>query len=482
MRRTFSVSGQPSRAPAHLIHRFLSRNTQWGRADSPPMPPTSAAVGHLQHLADEPLDAFLRWSSQYGDYVALQGMGDDFLLVIAPEGIQRVLQANAKNYDKGTPSYDKMRLLFRRGLVTNEGASWLAQRRIIQPAFHRARIAALVSTMAAATAAALDRMESAAARGLTVDARSAMASLALRITSETLLGRDLSGESDAVAAALSFLSHNVEARITRLIDLPLWVPSPENMRFNREVAKVDRLLRDVIAERRRGGSSHNDLLAMLLDARDEDTGAAMSDDQLRDEAVTIFVGGHETTSSALAWALHLLAAHPEAMRSLRREVDTVLGGRQPTADDLATLPYTRWTVQETMRLYPPSWLLERRALERDVIGGYTVEPGTQIFVSQWATHRSERHWERPDAFDPERFSPARSDGRHPYAYFPFGAGPRQCIGNVFAMSEAMLVLAMFVQRFTHESAGGTPVWPDIAITLQPAPGVPLTLTRRGGAF
>ena len=278
--------------------------------------------------------------------------------------------------------------------------------------------------------------------------------------------------------ALTFLTYNTNERIVRMIDVPLSIPTPENKRYRAAVKAVDDVLAGLLAERRRATDKHNDLLQMLLDARDEETGEAMTDAQLRDEAVTIFAAGHETTSNALSWTILLLARHADVARKLFDEVDRVLAGRAPTVADLAALPYTRWVVQESMRLYPPAWVMGRYALGDDEICGYRVRAGTQVLVSPWTTHRHPRYWDDPEAFDPERFSPARAEGRHPFAYFPFGGGPRICIGNAFAMMEAQLILAMISQRFRLELAPGARVEPERGITLRPAPSVPVYLRPR----
>ncbi len=460
---------------ARLVARMVRPPPVDSRAA--PTPPAHPILGHSRVMAETVLETFPRWAAEYGDAVSMRIPGAAFMAVFSPEGIKHVLQTNAKGYSKQTRGYDKMRLFLGNGLVTSEGDFWKRQRRIAAPAFHRQRIEGFADTMVQATADMLDRWAQRATSS-PLDVDRAMMKLTMRIASETLLGRDLSGEADAVGDALTFLTLNTNARIVRLLDVPLSVPTPENKRFLRETRVLDDLLNKVIAERRRDPAEHNDLLSMLLAARDEETGEAMTDAQLRDEAVTIFAAGHETTSNALSWTLLLLARHPDVAKRLYDEVDRVLGVRAPSVADLASLPFTKCVIQESMRLYPPAWIMGRCALEDDVICGYHVAKGTQVLLSPWATHRHPRHWEDPEAFDPDRFTPARSEGRAQYAYFPFGGGPRICIGNAFAMMEAQLILAMVSQRYRLELAPGARVEPERGITLRPAPSLPMYLRLR----
>ena len=459
--------------------RALTRSLRPRQTDprAPPMPQGEALLGHSRVLGETFLETFPRWAAEYGDAVSLRVPGIDFVGVFSPDGVRHVLQTNAKNYSKATRGYDKMRLFLGNGLVTSEGDFWKRQRRIAAPAFHRQRIEGFAASMVRATADMLDRW-SAMPTTVPFDVDRAMMSLTMRIASETLLGKDLSGEADAVGEALTFLTYNTNQRIVRLLDLPLSVPTPENKRFLRAVKVVDDVLAGLLAERRASTEKHNDLLGMLLDARDEETGEAMTDAQLRDEAVTVFAAGHETTSNALSWTILLLARHAGVARKLYEEVDRVLAGRAPTVADLASLPYTKWVIQESMRLYPPAWVMGRYALQDDEVCGYRVRAGTQVLLSPWTTHRHPRYWDDPEAFDPERFSPAQSEGRHAFAYFPFGGGPRICIGNAFAMMEAQLILAMISQRFRLELAPGAHVEPERGITLRPAPALPVYLRAR----
>lgn len=457
--------------------RAFARTLRDGLDDprEPPMPSGEGPLGHARILRDDILGAFPRWAAEYGDAVSLRLPGLPCVAVFSAEAVRHVLQANAKNYSKRTRATAKMSLFLGKGLVTSDGELWRRQRRIAAPAFHKQRIEGFAGTMVRATSEMLDRWTG--ARGV-VDVDRAMMALTMRIASETLLGRDLSGDADAVGEALGFLTVNTNRRITRLVDLPLAVPTPENLRYRRAVKVVDDLLIGLVAERRKRPTEAHDLLGMLLDARDDETGEGMSDAQLRDEAITIFAAGHETTSNALSWTFLLLARHPEIAARLHDEVDVVLGGRAPTVADLAALPLCKRVLHESMRLYPPAWITDRRAEGDDEICGYHVRAGTRIFLSPWATHRHPRYWDDPEVFDPDRFTPARSEGRPAFAYFPFGGGPRICIGNGFAMMEAQIILAMVSQRFRLELAPGAAVVPERGITLRPAPALPMVLRAR----
>jgi len=445
---------------------------------APPTPPGHPVWGHARIMQTGPLDYFTRWGVEFGDAVSLRLPAGRFALVLHPEGVRHVLQANAKSYSKQTRGYDKMRLFLGNGLVTSEGEFWRRQRRIAAPAFHRQRIEGFATTMTRATGAMLDRWDARREPQRALDVDREMMTLTMRIASETLLGEDLSGDADTVGEALSFLTLNTNERIVRIVDLPLTIPTPENRRYLQAVATVDAVLARLLKARRTEPGAHHDLLAMLLEAKDEETGASMTDEQLRDEALTIFAAGHETTSNALSWTFLLLARHPEVAARLYAEVDAVLGGRTPTLADLPALPLTKQIVQESMRLYPPAWIIGRRAEVDDTVCGYHIAAGTQVLVSPWATHRQPRWWDDPEAFDPDRFSPARSEGRPTFAYFPFGGGPRVCIGNTFAMMEAQLLLAQISQRYRLELAPGTHVEPERGITLRPGPSLPMHLRPR----
>jgi cytochrome P450 len=349
-----------------------------------------------------------------------------------------------------------MRLVLGNGLLTSEGDFWKRQRRIANPSFHRQRIAAFAETMARAAA---DMVESWRGRA-ELDVSQEMMHVTLRIVSETMLSRPVTREADDVGAALSEVLEHLIYRIQTPWSMPEAVPTPGNLRFRRARARLDAVVGAVIEERRRAGDERGDLLGMLMSARD-DEGRGMDDRQLRDEVMTIFLAGHETTSVALSWTLYLLALHPAWDARLRAEV-AEMGSRAPLLSRV---------LQESMRLFPPAWMLSREAIADDLLCGHTVRAGDFVFVSPYLTHRRADLWPDPEAFDPDRFTEARSAGRHHFAYFPFGAGQRKCIGDQFALMEAQIVLATLLHRVRFTLDHNHAVVPDPLVTLRPKNGI-----------
>ncbi len=387
-------------------------------------------------------------------------------LISSPAGVNHILAENNKNYGKQTRGYASLRYVLGNGLLTSEGDFWKRQRRIAQPAFHRSRIASFAQTMVRAASDAAARLE--ARKGEVIDVHEEMMRLTLRIVGETLLGHDPSEEASEVGSALSFLISMVAERTSRLLFFgrPI-LPTPENFRILRSLKTLTDVVERIIAERRK--KPGDDLLSMLMEAKDETTGESMDDRQLRDEAMTVFLAGHETTANALTWTFLLLSRYPAALRELRAELATVLGGRAPAMEDLPKLRFNRMVIEESMRLYPPAWIIARSANGADEIGGYEIPAGSIVFVSPWIVHRHPKLWDDPEGFDPHRFSSEKALPKG--AYFPFGGGPRLCIGNSFAMMEAELVLATLAQRVKFELQPGHRVVPDPGITLRPRYGM-----------
>jgi cytochrome P450 len=348
----------------------------------------------------------------------------------------------------------------------------------MQPAFHRQRIAAFGELMTDATLKMLDRWEP----STPVDVAARMTRLTLDIATGALFHAHVGEEPETIARAVTTLLQEVNYRFEVPFYPPLGVPTPRNRRLRAAVRALDRAMYSIIEDHRRAGEGEGDLLSLLMEARDEETGQAMSDRQLRDEVITLFIAGHETTANALAWTFYLLAKHPQAEERLRDELDGVLGtggDRQPpTVADLPRLPYARIVVEEAMRLYPPAWITDRQALAEDEIRGHRIPKGAHIVISPYVTHRLPDLWEDPETFDPERFSPERSAGRARYAYFPFGGGPRQCIGKGMALVEAQLILATVAHRYRLRLASDRPVEPEALVTLRPRDGLPMVVEPR----
>jgi cytochrome P450 len=304
-----------------------------------------------------------------------------------------------------------------------------------------------------------------------------MMKLTLSIVCKTLFDADVTGAAERVGVLLTEVLEESNEKINSPFELPDWIPSPKRNHRKAVLAELDGIIQGFIDDRKRSGEDKGDLLSMLLEARDEDNNG-MDAKQLRDEAMTLFIAGHETTAMALAWAWYLLTTHPETMKKLQQEVDTVLQGRTPTLQDLANLPYTDMVLKETLRLYPPASGVTRQAIEDVQIGGYTVKKDVMISVSSFAMHRSPRYFENPDAFDPERFSKENESKIPRYAYLPFGGGPRVCIGNMFAIMEARLILAAVVQRYDLTLEAGQDVTMQQLLTIRPKNGIRMKLKAR----
>ena len=416
---------------------------------------------------------------ELGDVVRFRLFTRDLVLVAHPNDVGWVLQEHTGNYNKQTRGFEVLRAFLRKGLLTSEGDHWLRQRRIAQPAFHRDRIAGFGGTMTHAAGEMVGRWLGASAPDV-VDVTAEMMRLTLRIVGEALLSTDVSHEADRVGQALNITLRQANDAIGRIVPLPEWWPSPARRRVRAAMRTLDEVIFEIIAARRAGDSDPDDLLSMLMHARDEDTGEGMSDAQLRDEVMTVFLAGQETTAIALGWTWYLLSHHDAVRQRLHTEVDA-LGGRTPTVADLPRLGYVERVVKESMRLYPPAWVISRCAVEDDIIGGCRIPAGAIVLVSPYVTHRHPQFWANPGEFDPDRFETARQADRPPFAYFPFGGGPRQCIGNSFAMMELVLVVTTIAQRCELDLPAGEPVRTSPSITLRAATPITMRVSRRGPA-
>lgn len=429
----------------------------------------------------DPLRSVLEMTHRYGDVVRLHFLFWDSYLVNHPDGIKHVLQENQRNYTKDIYWLRFLRELLGQGLLTSDGESWLHQRRLMQPAFHRKRLAAFGTLMTGDTFAMLERWQRFAERDQPLDVADEMTRLTLRIVGQALFNTDLSNEADIVGQVFM----TVRTQLLKYISapyLPLGVPTPRNRRMQAAFRMLDMVVRDIIHQHRNlptdTNSDAGDLLSMLLLARDEETGQSMNDQQVRDEVMTLLLAGHETTSTALAWNWYFLSQHPEIERRLHAELDTVLAGQVPTVELLPDLPYTHMVLEEVLRLYPSTFGLGRKAVAADEIGGYCIPANSMILLCPYTTHRHPAFWEHPEVFDPERFTAEREASRPHYAYFPFGGGPRMCIGNNFALMEMQLILATVAQRYQLRLVPGHPVEPELSLTLRPRYGLPMILLRR----
>jgi cytochrome P450 len=430
----------------------------------------------LPAVRRDPTRVFLDCARRFGDVVHLKIGPRHGFLINDPADIRHVLQDNARNYQK-SPLYNKLRIFLGNGLLTSEGEFWLRQRRIAQPAFHRDRVAELASLMAALARLTASRWQAIAASRQPVDVVDEMMRLTRTIVLRTLLGADLGPYTVRIDEAWTLINEYIGESFWSL-SLTDWMPTSKKRRFDQARAVLRAAVDHVIQERRHGGVERPDLLSMLMAARDEESGEAMTDEQLRVEVVTFLLAGQETTALALTWTWYLLSQHLHAQRRLEDEIDSVLDGHPPGYRDLAHLHYTRMVIDEAMRLYPPAWGFSRQALADDTVGGYRLPRGWLAFVIPYVLHRHPALWEEPETFDPERFSAERSAERPKFAYLPFGAGPRQCIGNQFALIEAHLIVATLAQRYRLHLVPGQNVEPWPLITLRPRFGMRMTIESR----
>ncbi|CAA9435812.1 MAG: Cytochrome P450 [uncultured Rubrobacteraceae bacterium] len=425
-------------------------------------------VGNLPQFQRDPLATLIKAAREGGDVVSIDLASQRYYLLSNPDHVRHVLQDNNKNYVKG---YGKVRVLLGNGLVLSEGSFWRRQRRLMQPAFHRRRLAGFAEAMTGETTRMLDGWEARASGGRPLDVAMEMTLLTQRIIVKTMFGADIGAEGERIARAFETALAGIDTRFVT----PLWMtrlPLPANRRFEKALQTIDDAVHRIIRERRQSGrEGGDDLLSMLMQARDEETGETMSDRQIRDEVTTIYLAGHETTAVTLAWAWYLLSKSPEVTRRVREEVSRVLGERTPGIEDLPNLTYTKMVLDETLRLYPAAWMISRTAVEEDEIGGYRIPAGRTLFLSPYVTHRRTDLWPNPEGFDPERFAPPDGNGRPRFAYYPFGGGPRLCIGNNFALMEATLVVAMVMQRYRLDLVPGQTVKARPKGTLRPRPGV-----------
>src|SRR5882762_3216350 len=440
----------------------------------PPGPSDGLKRWSLGPLNDTPLEYFSKLAREHGDVAGIRILNFKTIFINHPDTIEEALVTNARKYTKGRVLRAN-RHVFGEGLLTSEGEFWLRQRRLVQPAFHRARIASYAAAMVEYTQRMLEGWRDGEER----DAHQEMMRLTLQIVGKTLFDADVARDAQEVGKSLELLLE-IGANFRRAIFVPHWLPTASNFRMKKEIAQIEKILYRIIGERRASGRDAGDLLSMLLAAQDED-GSRMTDRQLRDETITLFLAGHETTASTLSWTWWLLAQDPVVEAKLHAELDAVLGDRVPTLDDLPGLIYTGHVITESLRLYPAAWGLARLVVEDHEIAGYPVTKGMGVAMAQWVVHRDPRWYDAPEEFRPDRWEGDLLKRMPKFAYFPFGGGPRQCIGNAFALMEASLILATIAQKFRLRLVADHPVEPLASITLRPRHGVRVTLEHRGAS-
>jgi cytochrome P450 len=433
----------------------------------PPGPKPQFLIGNMPLAGKDPLSTFTEWAQEFGDIFYYRALWIDVYFLNHPDLIEQILVRNYHNFRKDHV-IRKSRWFFGEGLLTNEGESWLRQRRLAQPAFHRERITSYAKIMAVYAQQMMAGWED----GETRDIHQEMLQLTLRIVVRALFNVEAE-EIGSISTAMNVMMRNSSGIRLLLPPAARYLPTPAMIEFRRSVTQLDRAVYSIIAQRRADESDSGDLLSMLMQARDED-GGRMSDKQLRDEVMTFLLAGHETTALALSWSWYLLGQNPEARKKLHEELDRVLHGREPTFSDLPNLSYAERVIKESMRLYPPAWSVARTVVSDFELRGYRIPAGANVVMSQWIMHRDPRYFSDPEKFDPERWLTEKAQKLPRFAYFPFGGGPRQCIGNTFAMMEATLLLASIAQRFHFELVETQPVVPVPSFTLRPKHGIRVT--------
>jgi len=447
---------------------------------APPGPKPSLVGSLIYRPGRDPLAFFTNLARQYGDLVSYRMGGEVIFAVNDPALIRDILVTHNKNFTKSR-GLERTKRLLGNGLLTSEGAFHLRQRRLMQPAFHRERVAGYGRTMVE-YADRLRRRWAERGDGSTVDVSEEMMAVTLAIAGKTLFDLDVESQAAEVGSALTDVMDSFWLSMMPFADVLERLPVGPLRKAKAARARLDAIIYGMIAERRASSTDRGDLLSMLLLAHDEEDpgshGGVMTDLQVRDEAMTIFLAGHETTANALTWMWYLVSQAPDVERRMHDEIDGALGGRLPTVADLPSLPFTERIVTESMRLYPPAWIIGRRAIEEYPIGGYVAPPRTIFVMSPWVTHRDARFFPDPERFDPDRWSPSFKASLPKFAYYPFGGGPRQCIGESFAWMELVLLAATIGQQWKLALVPGHPVVPQPLVTLRTKHGMKMTLARR----
>ncbi len=414
---------------------------------------------------------YLAKVAAHGPVTRMKILWETYYIIREPELIQQTLAQGHTKMQKDRFTHELSRVLGW-GLVSSEGDLWRRQRKLVSHAFTPKRIKTYGDAMAAAGARTLADWKD----GQEIDASAAMSELTLDVVGKTLFDADVRGTAKEVGEALYVISDFYVESLETLIPTPAWWPGRENRRFQKAVLSVDKIITDIVAERRGSGEDRGDLLSALLHAKDEQ--GAMSDQQLRDELVTLFLAGHETTSLALTYAFYFLSQNREMEQKAHEEAVRVLGDRPANADDVERLDYIGRVIKEAMRLYPPVWTIGRELLEDIELAGYTLEKGSTLLFSQWVTHRLPEYFPEPERFDPDRWLPERAEGIHKFAYFPFGGGPRICIGNHFAIMEAVLLLATLIRKYRLELLPNQELEFHPSVTLRMKKGLRMRLHAR----
>ena len=449
--------------------------TTAGSPETAPGPRGTLLLGNVRDLERDALGFLTSAVREHGDVVRLRLAQWEVHLLAQPDHIQHVLEDRVENYDRQTADYRMLGAVLGDGLLTSDGEVAARHRRLMEPAFAGPRVAELGSLVVARTEAMLEHWQWAALDGAPIDVAAQMRGLVLNVLMHAVFGPLDETDTEAIATSVRALATAVETRgISPLALLPFTTIRPTR-RMRPPLQAFEQLITELARTRRDAEGTPPDIFGVLANARDADD-SGFSDTDLRDEALTLFTAGHETTASALSWIWYLVSTHPMVGRKLYRELRDIVGVHAPTNDDLPHLRYTRMIVEETLRLYPPTWAFSRSPIEDDEIGGYRIPARSVVLLSPYVTHRHPEYWPNPESFDPERWESESSSARPTYSYFPFAGGPRQCLGSSFAFLTASLVVATVARRFTLAMVPGHDVRPETLSTLRPAGGLPMTVT------
>jgi len=442
----------------------------------PPTPKEHWLFGSAYYFARNSIPFLEENCPKYNGIFRVTSRFEKVMVVYHPDYIKHVLQDNNRNYVKSF-GYEVLKMLLGNGLLTSEGEFWKKQRRLIQPAFSRERLVSLHQIMTDCVNETIDDLEKKAGRGV-INIQKDMMALALNIVARSLFSSDVKELIAEVGDNMDVANESAIDRIRDPFRLPPWVPTLKNIRERRAIQALDKIIMKIIDDRRKSNVERQDLMGMLMAARDEQTGERMSDRQLRDEAITLFLAGHETTALALSWLLYCLHKNPDVEQQVLEEAKHTLNGKLPGHADLAKLDYTRQVIEESMRLYPPAWMVGRRALEDDEIGGFHIPKGYNLLMPTIIVHRDPRYWDEPEKFKPLRFENEHAKNRQRFTYFPFGGGQRLCVGNNFAMMEMLIAVPMLIQRFHFRLKDGFEPGLEPLITLRPKGGMMMEVEKR----
>ncbi len=439
--------------------------------------PKNNLVSRGSEFKKQPLDFMVSIMKEYPSIAEIKILHRTLVFISDPKLVRDILQTNQKHYSKSS-IYEHLKLLLGEGLVTSEGEMWKRQRKLIQPSFHKQYINNMFDTMLACTNEMLEEWKVKAEKGESFDIWEETKAVTLQIIGKTMLSTDVKTEARPISTSLAYMGGAIKDKSVKLINFPLWVPTPSNMAFKSHRKVLDEIIYKIIGERKKSGNTKGDLLDMLMESRYEDTGEAMPDKLLRDELMTIFIAGHSTTATALAWTFYLISQNKDVYEKLKKEIDEVVGDSEITFQHLQQLKYTKACFNEGMRLYPPVWLFGRLADRDNKVGDYIIKKGTDVLISPFIVHRNEDYWTDPETFNPDRWETEEVKGMDKFAYFPFAAGPRMCIGNNFALLEADIVIAKIIQRFEFDYVGEASPVIEASTTLRVKDGIFMKIKSR----